>query len=158
MDDVSESEDVDHSAQPSASCGTDGEKGGDSGVRSPKKVQDPRVPTQAEVDVQHTDGSDHDEQRSSLDRTETASQPEEPVMNRSQRERQHHVAEHSMKPKNGDGRWVTILRGPNPSGQRRNDEKEAKEHSQQQARQEQSQQKARVEQSQQHAREEQGEL
>ena len=50
VDDVSESEDVDHSAQPSASCGTDGEKGGESGVRSPKKVQDPRVPTQAEVD------------------------------------------------------------------------------------------------------------
>ena len=50
VDDVSDSEDVDHSAQPSASCGTDGEKGGESGVRSPKKVQDPRVPTQAEVD------------------------------------------------------------------------------------------------------------
>ena len=33
VDDVSESEDVDHSAQPSASCGTDGEKGGESGVR-----------------------------------------------------------------------------------------------------------------------------
>ena len=78
---------------------------------------------------QHTDGSDHDEQRLSLDRTETASQPEEPVMTGSQRERQHHVAEHSMKPKNDDGRWVTILRGPNPSEQRRNDEKEAKEHS-----------------------------
>ena len=50
MEDVSESEDVDHSAQPSASCGTGGEKGGESGVRSPKKVQDPRVPTHAEVD------------------------------------------------------------------------------------------------------------
>ena len=47
---MSESEDVDHSAQPSTSCGTDGEKGGESGVRSPKKVQDPGVPTQAEVD------------------------------------------------------------------------------------------------------------
>ena len=50
VDDVSESEDLGHSAQPSASCGTDGEKGGESGVRSPKKMQDPRVPTQAEVD------------------------------------------------------------------------------------------------------------
>ena len=49
VDDVSEPEDLDHSAQPSASCGTDGERGGESGVRSPKKVQDPRVPTQAEV-------------------------------------------------------------------------------------------------------------
>ena len=106
---------------------------------------------------QHTDGSDHGEQRLSLDRTETVLELEEPVMNRSQRERQH-IAEHSMKPKNGDGRWVTILRGPNPGEQRRNDEKEAKEHSQQQARQEQSQQKARVEQSQQHAREAQGDL
>ena len=46
---MSESEDVDHSAQPSASCGTDGEKGGESGVRSSKKVQDPRVPTQADL-------------------------------------------------------------------------------------------------------------
>ena len=47
---MGESEDLDHSAQPSASCGTDGERGGESGVRSPKKVQDPRVPTRAEVD------------------------------------------------------------------------------------------------------------
>ena len=47
---MSESEDVDHSAQPSGSCGTDGGKGGESGVRSPKKVQNPRVPTQADVD------------------------------------------------------------------------------------------------------------
>ena len=48
--DVSESEDLDHSAQPSATCGTDGERGGESGARAHKRVQDPRVPTQAEVD------------------------------------------------------------------------------------------------------------
>ena len=47
---MSESEDLGHSAQPSASCGTDGERGGESGVRAPKRVLDPRVPTQAEVD------------------------------------------------------------------------------------------------------------
>ena len=35
VDDVSESEDLDHSAQPSASCGTDDEIGGESGVRAP---------------------------------------------------------------------------------------------------------------------------
>ena len=51
---MSESENVDHSAQPLASCGTDGEKGGESDVRSPKKVQDPRVPPQAEVDEHNT--------------------------------------------------------------------------------------------------------
>ena len=47
------------------------------------------------------------------------------------------AAEHSMKPKNGDGRWRTILTGQNPSEQMRNAEqkKEAKE----QARQEHSQ-------------------
>ena len=54
VDDVSESEDLDHSAQPSASCGTDGDRRRrerrESGVRAPKRVQDPRVSTQAEVD------------------------------------------------------------------------------------------------------------
>ena len=50
VDDVGESEDLGHRAQPSASCGTDAERGGESGVRAPKRVQDPRVPTQADVD------------------------------------------------------------------------------------------------------------
>ena len=88
-------------------------------------------------------------------RTESASQPEEPVMKRSQRKRQRQIAEHSMKPKTGDGRWRTILRGQNPSEQIRSAEKkEAKEHSQQQAREEHSQQQAREEHSQQQARQE----
>ena len=49
-DDVGESEDLDHSAEPSASCGTDGERGGESGARAPKRAQDPRALTQVEVD------------------------------------------------------------------------------------------------------------
>ena len=92
--------------------------------------------------MQRTDGSDHDEQRLSLDRE---SQPEEPVMKISQRKRQRQIAEHSTKSKKDDGRRVTILRGPKSSEQRRNDEKEVKEHSQQQAREEHGQQQAREE-------------
>ena len=48
-------------------------------------------------------------------------------MKRSQRKRQRQIAEHSMKPKNGDGRWRTILRGQNPSEQTRNAEKKKQE-------------------------------
>ena len=73
-------------------------------------------------------------------------------------EEERHMAERSTKSKKDDGRWVTILRGPNPSEQRRNDEKESKEHGQQQARQEQSQQPAREEHRQQQAKEEQEDL
>ena len=39
---MSESEDLDRSAQPSASCGTGGERGGQSGARAQKRVADPR--------------------------------------------------------------------------------------------------------------------
>ena len=43
VDDVGESGDLDRSAQPSGSCGTDGERGGESSARAPKRVQETRA-------------------------------------------------------------------------------------------------------------------
>ena len=48
---MSESGDLDHSAQAPAPCGTDGERVGESGATAPRRVQDPRAPTRAEVDA-----------------------------------------------------------------------------------------------------------
>ena len=73
-------------------------------------------------------------------------------MKRSQRKRQRQIAEHNMKPKNGDGRWVRILRGQNPSEQRRNAKKK-KQKSTANSRQEPTAGKSQLQ-----ARDEQGDL